>query len=216
MTACQRLSGKKSVQLYFCTGGPFVPLHTLQTPVQFHDQCPVNRGHSSSRCDTISVNLAATQLIGFSEIDLPFMVVAQGKSRPDCWVNAVNFIGPILWGHSGPLCHALSLWTSILHCHSSGVATVARRLRYSYSWLRLILVVVSTVATPGEWQCKIRTGGVRQLAVANGSNIFQMLLVVQLGLFTRLSRAFNVREHFVIPVWISLSLLFAQLRRMQS
>ena len=89
-------------------------------------------------------------------------------------------IGPILWGHSGPLCHALSLllllWTSILHCHSPGVA---RRLRYSYSWLQLILVglVVSTVATPGEWQCKIRTGGVRRLAVANGPNIFQMLLV---------------------------------------
>jgi len=39
-------------------------------------------------------------------------------------------IGPILWGHSGFLCHALSflsLWTSILH--SPGVATVARRLR---------------------------------------------------------------------------------------
>ena len=93
-------------------------------------------------------------------------------------------IGPILWGHSGPLCHALSLlslflslWTSILHCHSPGVATVARHPRYSYSWLRLILVVVSTVATPGEWQCKIRTGGVRRLAVANGPNIFQMLLV---------------------------------------
>jgi len=87
-------------------------------------------------------------------------------------------IGPILWGHSGPLCHALSLlllWTSILHCHSPVVATVARRLRYS--WLRLILVVVSTVATPDEWQCKIRTGGVRWLAVANGPNIFQMLLV---------------------------------------
>jgi len=73
-------------------------------------------------------------------------------------------IGPILWGHSGPLCHALSLlllWTSILHCHSPGVATVARRLRYSYSWLRLILV-----------------GGVRRLAVANGPSIFQMLLVI--------------------------------------
>jgi len=27
----------------------------------------------------------------------------------------------------------------------------------------------------GEWQCK--TGGVRRLAVANGPNIFQMLLV---------------------------------------
>ena len=85
---------------------------------------------------------------------------------------------PILWGHSGPFCHALSLLllcTSILHCHSPCVATVARLLRYSYSWLRLILVVVSSVATPGEWQCKIRTGGVRRLAVANGPNIFQML-----------------------------------------
>ena len=33
----------------------------------------------------------------------------------------------------------------------------------------------ATVATPGEWQCK--TGGMRRLAVANGPNIFQMLLV---------------------------------------
>jgi len=37
--------------------------------------------------------------------------------------------------------------------------------------------MVSTVATPGEWQCQIRTGGVRRLAVANWPNIFQMLLV---------------------------------------
>jgi len=101
-------------------------------------------------------------------------------------------IGPILWGHSGPLCHTLSLlslWTSILHCRSPGVATVARHLRYSYSWLRLILVslVVSTVVTPGEWQCKIRTGGVRRLAVANGPNIFQMLLVVEINVAKSLS-----------------------------
>jgi len=34
----------------------------------------------------------------------------------------------------------------------------------------------ATVATLGEWQCK--TGGVRRLAVANGPNIFQMLLVI--------------------------------------
>ena len=34
----------------------------------------------------------------------------------------------------------------------------------------------ATVAKPGEWQCK--TGGVRWLAVANGPDIFQMLLVV--------------------------------------
>ena len=57
----------------------------------------------------------------------------------DLNLNKSGMIGPILWGHSGPLCHALSLslslllWTSILHCHSPGVATVARRLRYSYS-----------------------------------------------------------------------------------
>ena len=84
------------------------------------------------------------------------------QSHDVCELTPVSFIGPILWGHSGPLCRALSslllLWTSILH--------------------RFILVVVSTVATPGEWQCKIRTGGVRRLAVANGPNIFQMLLVI--------------------------------------
>jgi len=33
----------------------------------------------------------------------------------------------------------------------------------------------ATVATPGEWQYK--AGGVRRLAVVNGPNIFQMLLV---------------------------------------
>ena len=36
----------------------------------------------------------------------------------------------------------------------------------------------ATVATPGEWQCK--TGGVWRLAVANGPNIFKMLLVLLL------------------------------------
>jgi len=67
-----------------------------------------------------------------------------------------TLVGPILWGHSGPLFHALSLLSS---SSSLLLWTSMRRRR-------------ATVATPGEWQC-----GVRRLAVANGPNIFQMLLL---------------------------------------
>ena len=43
-----------------------------------------------------------------------------------CLLDWWSMTGSIPWGHSGPLCHALLLlWTSILHCHSPGVATVA-------------------------------------------------------------------------------------------
>ena len=66
-----------------------------------------------------------------------------------------RLIGPIPWGHSGPLCHALSLsslWTSHAAC---AIAIVGVRL-----------------ATPGDWQCN---GGSH---LANGPKIFQMLLVI--------------------------------------
>jgi len=52
----------------------------------------------------------------------------------------------------------------------------------------------ATVATPGEWQCKIRTGGVRRLAVANGPNIFQMLFVQSAAQLLVVSLVVNVKE----------------------
>jgi len=69
------------------------------------------------------------------------------------------FLGPFHGTIAVP-CHALSLLS--LSLLSMLLRTSMRRRR-------------ATVATPGEWQRK--TGGVRRLAVANGPNIFQMLIV---------------------------------------
>jgi len=60
----------------------------------------------------------------------------------------------------------------------------------------------ATVATPGEWQCKIRTGGVRRLAVSNGPNIFQMLLVY----IASPSRGVMSTEYLSVSVCLSVCL----------
>jgi len=79
-----------------------------------------------------------------------FMFSFVNQQRMTVMVTVI-FIGPILWGHSGPLCHALSLTLLLLSMSLSWTSMRRRR---------------ATVATRGEWR-------VRRLAVANGPNIFQ-------------------------------------------
>jgi len=100
---------------------------------------------------------------------------------PSCASKYV--IGPILWGHSGPLCHALSSssllsWTSMRRQR----ATVAACNSSDTWWITM-------------W---------RRLAVANGPNIFQMLLVlkvIQLCLINKIKVRYTVM-HYIWLQWL--------------
>ena len=63
------------------------------------------------------------------------MILARNWSRGVSPYNRI--FGPILWGHSGPLCHALLLLSLLSLALSSWTSMRRRR----------------ATATPGEWAC---------------------------------------------------------------
>ena len=81
------------------------------------------------------------------------------------WTILTNYLRSIIsiYYSFGPFYGAIAV-PSVTRCRCCRGHRYAGGVR---QWRR------ATVATPGEWQC-----GVRRLAVANGSNIFQMLLVL--------------------------------------
>jgi len=79
-------------------------------------------------------------------------------------ISVTEFIGPILSGHSGPLCHALSLLSSLSSL--SSWTSMRRRRATVRQWQR------TKVAIPGEWQCKTTRSGEWAQHFSNASCLF--------------------------------------------
>ena len=90
---------------------------------------------------------------------------------PDRWLQTASrssqlLFGSIPYGHSDPLCHALLLSLS------SSLSSSSLSLWTSHAACAIAIAGVR-LATSGDWQCN---GGSH---LANGPNIFQMLLVLE-------------------------------------
>jgi len=96
-----------------------------------------------------SMTLCTTLLISLATECLLFLEFGE------CYQRFFIFLfGPIPWGHSGPLCHALSLSSS------SSWTSCRRRAK------------VAAVATPGEWQCKAARSSEWAQHFSNASCLF--------------------------------------------
>jgi len=106
-----------------------------------------------SRYDTSTFSLLSRHVVTYSK-NSSKLDIREWPFQKQCWVlfsrlcllrwdTMWSLIGPILWGHSGPLCHALSLLSS-----SSSLASAL-----SWTSMRRRRATVATVSTPGEWAC---------------------------------------------------------------
>ena len=113
--------------------GVLTPSPSAVTPAPTSLVRHTTHSHSQTLCTYTAPRAAAGAAARAISL---FFVYLSSLQRP---IHAAVIIGPILWGHSDPLCHALSLLSSSLLWTSIAIAIGRRR---------------ATVATPGEWQCK--------------------------------------------------------------
>ena len=129
-------------------------------------------------------NCLFTRGAAYQVTSLYFYFFAKIFAVPFTCLYRYWLVGPIPWGHAVPsvtrccCCRCCCGHRLYIAIHQVSLLSQAVCAIAIAGFGSSCLGVVSTVATPGEWQCRIRTGGVRRLAVANGPNIFQMFLVL--------------------------------------